>query len=110
MNMQNGRLPAPANEDRERMLRAELALLFRNIAKRTERFQREGFKIPFARVVTCCDEDPMLARRVLLASGWSPGEDGNWIIGHARHEIEKAISWNALETACVGIVDDYRPL
>lgn|GEM_PF-1505589 len=115
----NGRLPTknvglpadiPRTAESERLLRAEIALLMRNIATRTERYRREGFKMPFDRFATLCDDDAQLARRVLLASGWCPDDDGNWIIGQGLRDIDRALSWDLLGATIESILDDYRPI
>ncbi|MBS4011082.1 MAG: hypothetical protein KGZ72_10040 [Roseovarius sp.] len=116
---QNGRLPTknvglpadtPGTVESERLLRAEIALLMRNLSTRTQRHRREGFKLHFDRFATICDDDSQLARRVLLASGWCPSDDGNWIIGQGLRDIDRAISWDLLGATIESILDDYRPL
>lgn len=109
----NGRLPAdiPRTAESERLLRAEIALLMRNITTRTQRHRREGFKLHFDRFATLCDDDAQLARRVLLASGWCPDDDGgNWVIGQGLRDIERALSWDLLGATIESILDDYRPI
>ncbi|WP_375552981.1 hypothetical protein [Roseovarius mucosus] len=108
----NGRLPAdiPRTAESERLLRAEIALLMRNLSTRTQRHRREGFKLDFARFATLCDDDSQLARRVLLASGWCPDDGGNWIIGQGLRDIDRAISWEVLESTIESILNDYRPI
>jgi hypothetical protein len=110
MKFQNGQLPTTPTDDSERLLRAELSLLMRNATGRIERYRRRGFKVSFDRFAAICDGDALLARRVLLAAGWCPGEDGNWITGQGFEEISRVISWDVLESTIESILDDYRPV
>jgi len=109
MKFKNGRLPLE-QDDSERLLRAELALLMRNATGRIPRYHRRGFHMPFERFTALCDDDHQLARRVLLAAGWCPGEDGNWITGQGFEEISRVISWECLGATIESILDDYRPV
>ncbi|GGO50318.1 hypothetical protein SAMN05444398_1011054 [Roseovarius pacificus] len=95
----------------EKLLCAELCMLIGNATTRLRRFQTDGYTVSFSEFAArACDDDPRLARRVLLRAGWVPDGDGDWIIGKGVHPLEKAIQWDVLEATCESILDDYRPI
>lgn len=94
----------------EKLLCAELTMLLGNVVNRVAGYRASGFRVPFAEFKELCDGDARLARRVLLRGGWTPDEDGLWILGKGRLPLEKAIPSYVLEEYFADILNDYRPL
>ena len=94
----------------EKLLCAELTMLLGNAVNRTGSHRTAGFHVPFKEFKELCDGDARLARRVLLRGGWTPDEDGLWILGKGRNPLEKAIPLYILEEYFADILNDYRPL
>lgn len=95
----------------EKLLCAELTMLIGNATTRLRRFQTDGYTVSFSEFAArACDDDPRLARRVLLRAGWVPSDGGDWIIAKGIHPLEKALAWDILEATAESILDDYRPI
>jgi len=87
----------------------ELAAVLRSVVEANGRTRRGGVTAPFAWIVAHCDDDPALARRVLLAAQFAPETGGLWRRKTGLYDLSE-IDREILGDVLTDVLDSYRPL
>lgn len=85
---------------------SELANLLRNIATKAG---SRGMRISFEWVRDILDGDESLARRVLIAAGFTPPTSTEWNFGRGGSRLEQYAYPEGLADRLTEILDDYAP-